>query len=395
MKILCVIDSLGQGGAQRQLAELAVGFREKGHQVSFLTYHHIPFFNEVVEKAGIPITCIEEKNYLLRLFRMRRFIRRGGYDAVLSFLERASFICEFAGLPHRKWRLVAGERNAGAAVKRKPVMRFFLLFHLFADYVVANSASNIRIIRSLNPLLPASRCRVIYNIVDFDRWKPAVNGTPHSEMGRNGSQDIRTSDDRPGDNGSPRNGSTHKRSPLRILVAARVDHQKNLKGLTDALTLMDPEELEGIRIDWYGRMPEEEKMDPSTREALEAIRSNGLGKVVRFFPPAPDIEMQISQADAVGLFSFYEGFPNSIIEGMAMGKPAFCSAVSDVPDLLSHEPELMFDPEDPKSIATSLRHLLGMDPDRLARIGRENERIARKWFHRETIIDEYLELLGS
>ncbi|HER08302.1 MAG TPA: glycosyltransferase [Bacteroides sp.] len=365
MKILCVIDSLGQGGAQRQLVELATGFKEKGHHVSFLTYHHIPFFNDVVEKAGILITCIEEKNYLRRLFRMRRFIRRGGYDAVLSFLERASFICEFAGLPRRRWRLVVGERNAGAEVKRKPVMRFFLLFHLFADYVVANSAANIRIIRSLNPLLRADRCRVIYNIVDFDRWKPDLNGTP-------------------------RNGS-----PLRILVAARVDHQKNLKGLTDALALMDPEELERIRIDWYGRMPEEEKLDPSTREALAAIRANGLGKVVRFYPPAPDIEKQVSQADAVGLFSLYEGFPNSIIEGMAMGKPAFCSAVSDVPELLSHEPELLFDPEDPRSIARALRHLVGMDPDRLALIGRENGRIARKWFHRENIINEYLELLGA
>jgi len=328
-----------------------------------------------VEKAGIPITCIEERNYLLRLFRMRRFIRRGGYDAVLSFLERASFICEFAGLPRRSWRLVVGERNAAAEVKRKPVMRFYLLFHLFADHVVANSASNIRIIRSLNPLLRADRCRVIYNIVDFDRWKPAVNGTRR--------------------NGSPHNGSTHKRSPLRILVAARVDHQKNLKGLTDALALMEREELERIRIDWYGRMPEEEKLDPSTREALAAIRANGLAKVVRFYPPVPDIEKQVSQADAVGLFSLYEGFPNSIIEGMAMGKPAFCSAVSDVPELLSHEPELLFDPEDPRSIARALRHLVGMDPDRLARIGRENGRIARQWFHRENIINEYLELLGA
>ncbi|HER08300.1 MAG TPA: glycosyltransferase [Bacteroides sp.] len=365
MKILCVIDSLGQGGAQRQLVELATGFKEKGHHVSFLTYHHIPFFNDVVEKAGIRITCIEEKNYLRRLFRMRRFIRKGGYDAVLSFLERASFICEFAGLPRRKWRLVVGERNAGAEVKRKPVMRFFLLFHLFADYVVANSAANIRIIRSLNPMLRADRCRVIYNIVDFDRWKPAANGTP-------------------------RNGS-----PLRILVAARVDHQKNLKGLTDALALMEKEELERIRIDWYGRMPEEEKLDPSTREALAAIRANGLGKVVRFHPPAPDIEKQVSQADAVGLFSLYEGFPNSIIEGMAMGKPAFCSAVSDVPELLSHEPGLLFDPENPRSIARALRHLVGMDPDRLVQIGRENGQIARQWFHRENIINEYLELLGA
>ena len=39
MKILCVIDSLGSGGAQRQLVGLAIGFKERGHEVSFLVYH--------------------------------------------------------------------------------------------------------------------------------------------------------------------------------------------------------------------------------------------------------------------------------------------------------------------------------------------------------------------
>ena len=33
MRILCVIDSLGSGGAQRQMVNLAVGFKSKGHQV--------------------------------------------------------------------------------------------------------------------------------------------------------------------------------------------------------------------------------------------------------------------------------------------------------------------------------------------------------------------------
>lgn len=39
MKILCVIDCLGSGGAQRQLVNLATAFKEKGHEVSFLVYH--------------------------------------------------------------------------------------------------------------------------------------------------------------------------------------------------------------------------------------------------------------------------------------------------------------------------------------------------------------------
>ena len=35
MNILCVIDILGSGGAQRQLVNIAIGFKERGHTVSF------------------------------------------------------------------------------------------------------------------------------------------------------------------------------------------------------------------------------------------------------------------------------------------------------------------------------------------------------------------------
>jgi hypothetical protein len=66
MKILCIIDCLGPGGAQRQLVELGLGFKEKAHEVSFLTYFNAPFFNQVLEEAGISLYCIEEPGYFKR-----------------------------------------------------------------------------------------------------------------------------------------------------------------------------------------------------------------------------------------------------------------------------------------------------------------------------------------
>lgn len=116
MNILCVIDTLGAGGAQRQIVELAKGFVRRGHDVEFLTYYPIPFFNSVLESEGIHIFCIEESNYLMRLLKMRRFIRGRKYDAVLSFLEGANFICQVAGFPTRKWKLVVGERSANPEI---------------------------------------------------------------------------------------------------------------------------------------------------------------------------------------------------------------------------------------------------------------------------------------
>ena len=44
MKILLFIDSLGSGGAQRQIVGLATMLKEKGYGVKMVTYYDIPFY---------------------------------------------------------------------------------------------------------------------------------------------------------------------------------------------------------------------------------------------------------------------------------------------------------------------------------------------------------------
>src|SRR5690606_5646275 len=108
MKILCVIDSLNSGGAQRQLANLAVAFKKEGHEVSLLVFHNLNFFRSILDEQNIPVIYIIEPNYLKRLLKIRRYIRNSNSDVVISFLEASNFICEIAGLPWRKWALIVG-----------------------------------------------------------------------------------------------------------------------------------------------------------------------------------------------------------------------------------------------------------------------------------------------
>ena len=44
MRLLCFIDSLGAGGAQRQLVTLAIEFAKRGYDVEFLLYEHNDFY---------------------------------------------------------------------------------------------------------------------------------------------------------------------------------------------------------------------------------------------------------------------------------------------------------------------------------------------------------------
>ena len=365
MNILCVIDNLGCGGAQRQLVELGLGFKEKGHYVVFLTYHYLSFFDSVVEKAEISITCIQEPNYLKRLLKMRRFIRKGKFDAVLSFLEAPNFICEMAGLPYRNWKLVVGERNANPEITKSFKLKMYRWFHILADYIVCNSSSNLKLVRRINRIIPEKKCKVIFNIINFNYWKPIAGF------------------------------SCRKSSKLNLVIPASLTHKKNLIGLVEALLLLDESDRGRIKIDWYGYMEEEADINGSVSKALKKIETNGLENIINIHPATHDIRIIIQESDAIGLFSLYEGLPNALCEGMACGKPVICSAVSDLTDLLSYDSNLLFDPYNPQSIKQTLSYLISLSNDQLSQIGLKNKIIAKEMFNREIIISDYLKLLSA
>ncbi|HEY5125277.1 MAG TPA: glycosyltransferase family 4 protein, partial [Ignavibacteria bacterium] len=338
---------------------------EKGNKVSFLTYYEAPFFNPILEKSGISINCVNEPKYLKRLIKMRRFIRRGNYDAILSFLEGANFICEFARLSNRKWKLVVGERNADPNIHRSLKLKLYRWFHVFADYIVSNSNANIQIVRSVNPLISKEKCKVIYNAINFSQWEPL----PDYKYRRN--------------------------EKLNLVVAAGHSYRKNLNGLVEALALLRKDELEKIDINWFGDYLTEPYHDGSFLEAKQKINILKLEKVISFYPATNEITKKIQNADAIGLFSFIEGLPNIVCEGMACAKPVICSEVSDVPELLSLNKNLLCNPSDPKSIKNAISYLLSLSNDQLSKIGLENQKVAKKLFNKERIISAYLKLLTT
>ena len=364
MKILCVIDCLGSGGSQRQLIQLALGFREIGHNVSFLNYYSVDFYNSILEENGIPLSIIQEPNPVKLILKIRQFIRRGKFDSVVSFLEGPGFVCEISGIPFRKWKMIAGERSNNPGVRRSVKRIIFRWFHFLADYVVSNSYAGLKTVMTVNPLLPKLKCKVIYNIVDLDLWKPLDNFVPLSS------------------------------GKLKIIVMASHQFLKNLNGLVDALSILNDEEREKIIIDWYGDKLSEPYYSESYPLARKKISDLKLGHIIHFYPATTEICQKIVEADVVGLFSFYEGLPNAVCEGMACGKTIICSAVSDLPLLLSADRNLLFNPSDPGSIAGTLKYLLTLGREQLISIGAENRRIAEAIFDKRVLTDSYLQLMS-
>ena len=359
MRILCVIDNLGSGGAQRQLVNLAIAFREKGHDVQFLVYHKSDYFKSYLAKSEIEVVEILETNFLKRLFKMRIFIRGGGFDSVLSFLETPNLLCELSGFPTRRWKLVVGERSANPMIVRSLVKRVLRYAHFLADLIICNSKSNLELVRRVNPLLPFRKLSVQYNFIDFQN-------IPCSSYSREAAR------------------------PFILLVAASHQYLKNLDGLVEAFLLLPQHIKENMRVHWYGA-----RADDSLPNAQEKIVKYGLEKNFLFLDPTHDILRRMNEADAVGLFSFYEGLPNTICEAMSLGKPVVSSKVSDIPDILAHNADLLFDPGEPKDIASVLLSLFEMNSRELESIGRKNREVAKMIFDKDEIVNAYLKLMSK
>jgi len=359
MRILCVIDSIGSGGAQRQLVELASSFREIGHDLTFLTYHHSDYYLESLENAGIKYVCIEESSYLKRMLKMRSFIRRGNFNSVLSFLEASNFICEMAGLPWRKWKLVVGERSANPAILKSRKLKFYRWMHFFADYIVANSHENIRMVRSINPLLSKSKCKVIYNMIDLERWIPSDTYVPLKD------------------------------GKLKIVIASSHQKVKNLHALIEGINGLDDDEKQMLVVEWYG----DHGFDSSFDDGKNLIEKYKLTSIFKFYSATLQINEKMQSADVVALFSHHEGLPNAICEGMATGKPIIATKVSDLPKLLANQNGILCDSKDFASITIALKTFLNYNNEELLLMGNNSRNLSKKLFAKSKITTAYKELL--
>ena len=72
MNILCFIDNLNAGGAQRQICYLASFLKKKNNQVTILTYHPGDFFLDELKKNKINYINLQNKNKLIRTIKIIR-----------------------------------------------------------------------------------------------------------------------------------------------------------------------------------------------------------------------------------------------------------------------------------------------------------------------------------
>ena len=109
------IDTLGSGGAQRQLINLAVWLKDNGFSVHVLYYNNDTFFEKYLLRKGIKPVKLSRKPFksLSLIFSFIAYIYTHKISQVVAFCTMPSFYSEIARvLSLFRFSLIVSERNS-------------------------------------------------------------------------------------------------------------------------------------------------------------------------------------------------------------------------------------------------------------------------------------------
>ena len=172
-RILCFIESLGSGGAERQLTGLAVMLKQQGYDVEVCYYVKKEFYLPYLQDNGVNAIFLSEATSLRkRFFALRKYISAYRPDSVISYSVSPSMITCLLKLLGMKFNLIVSERSNTQKITNGVKLRFFL-YH-WADFIVPNSFSQGAFIKKQFPEL-TDKIKVITNFVDTDVFSPKAN----------------------------------------------------------------------------------------------------------------------------------------------------------------------------------------------------------------------------
>lgn len=358
MKVLCLIDGLGSGGAQRQMINLAVGLKNRGYFVEMIAYTDADFYLKKLKCENISYKVIGNKNYLERVIKIRNYIRKAKPDVVISFLETPNFISCVSSIGRHQWVLITSERNAKEYEFKNKRGKFMKWFERFSDWTVCNSKVAEQLWDKYYPQYK-NRVSTIYNPVIIQKIPIKKN---------------------------------NEDAVLRIVIAASYQKLKNPLGLVEAFHLLDDEYKQRLHIDWYGKKIGEEN-GGVYEKAFDLRKKYGLEKYISFNDETKEIYKEMINSDAVALFSEVEGLPNTICEGMMCGKPILMSRMSDYNTLVSESNGFLCDANDPTTIAEALRKFVDLNPKKRNMMGNASKEMAQILFDPEKNIDQWEDII--
>lgn len=220
--IVCFIDSLTSGGAQKQIVQLAILLSEHKYNVKLVCYWDKAFFLPVIEQHNIEYICIGgASNKYKRLIKVYKYFHAEKPDCVISYLSTPNIIACICKILGCCYNLIVSERNTSQKYDLRTRFRFFL-YHKSANSVISNSRAQWNFIKRNKPHL-IEKSYIITNYIDTSYFVPDV---------------VKSGD------------------VINAIVVGRITEQKNVLRFIEAIHRACISGV-NIRVKWYGRCDSE------------------------------------------------------------------------------------------------------------------------------------------
>jgi len=286
------ISSLGSGGAERQLTFLSNYLVRQGHSVQINVLSGIgtePFYDldEKVDYRPLSLR-LNGTNKLKRLFFLfkRVFVfssimRKSPREAIfLSFMDVMNLVCIVSALLARRQINVAERSDPFHQPSSKLTRRLIDFSYRFTHKIFVQSEQAKNYFVKLK-----AKTHVVYNAFDFEKIGDLAP-------------------------------SRKEKKVFDCISVARLSSEKGVPFLVDLFLKLERENPDlSMRLRVFGQ-------GVLSGQISKRIQNS---KVVEYFGPSKQIYEEMVKSDLLLLASDYEGFPNVVLEALALGVPVLSS----------------------------------------------------------------------
>jgi glycosyltransferase involved in cell wall biosynthesis len=335
LKLIFLIRSLGPGGAERQLVNLAIGLKKRGHEISVVTMYSGGVFEDLLSANNISTYCLEKARrwqILSPLIRLQKILKIVRPDLLHSYGPETNVFLVLHRFIFRRYPLVWGVRVAG--LERAFYGRFEKILYWFEcrwsrvpDLVISNSEAGKNL--SIKDGFDKSCIRVIQNGIDTDEYQP---------------------------NSGMRNAFRAKMEltpETKVIgIVGRIDPQKDHQTFIEAVSLLPEHQKMEVAIICVGYRNEQE-----TLALRKLVKSLGLEKNFIWLKRESSVVTVLNGLDILVSSSISEGFSNAIAEGLAVGLPCVVTDVGDS-KLIVSEYGFVVPPKDSQALSDGISQML-------------------------------------
>ena len=360
-RVIFCITELDPGGAERALTQLVVGLDRQEWHPSVICLGPRGYFAEIIERAGIAVTCLGGRGvpsipYVL--WRLIQEFRRQKPAVVQTFLFHANILGRIAAWFARVPIVVSGIRVAERRNRWHGWIDRWTNALVTTNVCVSEGVAHFA---KQETRLSQQKLVVIPNSVDVERFA-------HAQP-----TDLKTL-------GLPEN--------CRVFVSiGRLEYQKGFDVLLRAI-----EQLTPLTDEWHFVIIGD---GPDRKSLQEQSSRSGLASHVHFLGRREDVPQLLKASTALILPSRWEGMPNVVLEAMAAGLAIIATDVEGVAQLVRDGTNgIVVPPDSPDPLATAIRRLINQ-PEFAATAGAESQRIAEKEFTELNSVRSYSNLYRS